>query len=336
MEKEIVDLLFDKKIRDGISRDSIIDNRNQKKEDKGLIIASLIAYVLKFKKKDFLLSDVKTLDFSEIKLKSLEQFRKKQTDSISKIRYYRFAAIASILVVVAIGAYWFGQNQVFSGVNKQCNVIEFNTPKGQQSEVTLPDGTFVALNYDSKLKYHISPNKKLQEVELNGEAFFKVTKNKSRTFKVRTKNMSVNVLGTEFNVRAYNNDLKAEATLLEGSIEINDIPNQDDVVVLNPGQKWTYNKVENKQTVVKVDTHVSTLWRNGEYYFEKVSFGDLAKTLERMYNVNIHFEDFSLANEVYSGSVYQNETIDNLFEIINLTVPITVKTMKNEIWISKK
>ena len=148
--------------------------------------------------------------------------------------------------------------------------------------------------------------------------------------------MNVNVLGTEFNVRAYNDDQKTETTLLEGSIEIKGIPGQEKSVLLRPGQKWTYNKTEHKQELAKTDASMSTLWRNGEYYFEKIPLGELAKTLERMYKVNIHFQDSSLENEIYTGSVYQNEAIGNLFNIVNLTVPINVKTDKNEIWISKK
>ncbi len=332
MEKNIEDLLFDKKFKDKVSLQSIKKYTDLKKGNQDAAWATLIAYVLKFKKKDIHPSKISASDISGMKEKLLEQFRQYK----AKIRYYRIAAAASVLILFTTGGYWLGQNHFFDGFDQQANIIEFNTPKGQQSELTLPDGTFVALNYDSKLKYHISGNKKIQKVELDGEAFFKVTKSRSRTFRVITQNMNVNVLGTKFNVRAYKNDLKTETTLLEGSIEIKGLPHQTEPVLLKPGQKWSYDKTDNKQELAKVDANLSTLWRNGEYYFEKIPLGELAKTLERMYRVTIHFQDPSLEKEMYSGSVYQNEKIDNLFKIINLTVPITVKTEKNEIWIGKK
>jgi len=336
MKKSVRDFLFDKGFQDKISLQSIKEHDDLKKDKPETALAMLIGYVLKFKGENIPLSKTEASDISEIKEKSLEQFRLHQTETVSKIRYLRIAVAASVLVLFTAGAYWLGRNHIFEGLNQQSGIIEFNTPKGQQSELILPDGTFVALNYDSKLKYHISANKKMQEVELNGEAFFRVTKNKYRTFRVITRDMNVNVLGTEFNVRAYKNDLRTETTLLEGRIEIKGIQNQNKPVFLEPGQKWSYNKAENKQELVKVNAKLSTLWRNGEYYFEKIPLGELAKTLERMYKVNIHFQNTGLENEVYTGSVYQNEKIDTLFRIINLTVPIKVKTEKNEIWISKK
>lgn len=336
MKKAIDNQLFDKGFKDGINRRSIENYREIKKRDPESALATLIAYVLKFKRKEIPGSEAEIPDFSEMKIKSLDLFRRHTFEKHSIVRYYRFAAAASIVILFAIGGYWFGQNQILSESGSHADVIEFNTPRGQQSELTLPDGTFVALNYDSKLKYHISRNKRLQEVELDGEAFFRVTKNRSRTFRVITDNMSVNVLGTEFNVKAYKSDQKTETTLLEGSVEIKDIPNQKHSVLLKPGERWSYNKTEKLQTVTRVDSRISTLWRSGEYYFEKVSFGELSKTLERMYKVNIYFQDSSLENEVYSGSIYQDDEIDELFGIINLTVPITVKKEKNEIWINKK
>ena len=176
MKKDIDDILFDHKFKDNISRQSIKKHKGLKDKDSALALAMLIAYILKFKRKDMTLSDTKPEDFAEIKLRSLEQFRQYQTKTVPQKRYYRIVAAASILILFTIGGYWFGHNQLFSGYNSNSNIVEFNTPRGQQSELSLPDGTFVALNYGSKLKYHISSNKKLQEVELDGEAFFKVKK----------------------------------------------------------------------------------------------------------------------------------------------------------------
>jgi ferric-dicitrate binding protein FerR (iron transport regulator) len=248
----------------------------------------------------------------------------------------RIAVAAAVLILFSITGYWVGNRHIFTGRDNQAQVIEFKTPKGQHSELLLPDGTFVSMNFDSKLKYYISREKAIQEVELNGEAFFKVAKNKQRVFRVITENMKVNVLGTEFNVKAYHKDLKTETTLLEGSIEITDIPEEDRSVLLKAGEKWTYNKVEKSQEITTSDSHLASLWRNGEYYFEKITFAELSRVLERMYKVEISFLDPDLEKEVYSGIIYQQDQIDELFRMINLTIPIRVEKKGNSIRISRK
>lgn len=333
MKKSIVDILFNRKFKDEISKESLDNFNRKRKDDPETAWASLMAYVLKFKRVENSGSQVGSADFETIKERSLDLYRENKKSSRFSIG--QVAAAASILILFSVGGYFIGRNNLFTPQNIQSQIIEFKTPKGQQSELTLPDGTFVALNYDSKLKYRISQNNKLQEVELDGEAFFKVTKNKSRTFRVITADMNVTDLGTEFDVKAYKNDLKTETTLLEGSCAINGIPDQKPIV-LKPGEKWSMNRQTGQNEVVKVDPKFSTLWRSGEYYFDKISLGELSKTLERMYKVTIHFQDPGLKNEVYTGSVFQDDSIDKIFGIINLSVPINVREQKNQIWITRK
>lgn len=333
MRKSVVDYLFDRDFNEKISRDSLPEYRKYNEEGDQKGTASLISYVLKFKKKKVIASSIPTESFSLIKNQSLELYRNRNRSV--RFNFSRIAVAAS-LVVAALFAYWAGSQQWFSGFAGESKVIEFSTPEGQQSELILPDGTFVALNYGSTLKYHVSGNKAKQQVELNGEAFFKVAKNKSRTFKVVTEKMSVNVLGTEFNVKAYSQDRSCETTLLEGSIEINDLPGSRESIRMVPGQKWSYHKATKSQQLISVDPQLSTSWRNGEYYFEKVSLKELANALERMYKVDIYFQDSSLENEVYSGVVFKSENISSVFQIINLTLPLSVQIDGDQIQIRRK
>ncbi|PTN10542.1 FecR family protein [Mangrovibacterium marinum] len=333
MKKTTSDYLFDPKFKKRISKDSLseLKSGNPDQETK---LAWLIGYVLKFRRKEE--ETGTTADFTEMREQSLELYRRNKSSVFPIIKLRNIAVAASILILVGGSGYWLGQSNFFTTSEMQSQVIEFNTPKGQQSELTLPDGTFVALNYDSKLKYHLASDKSLQEVELDGEAFFHVTKNKSRTFRVTTRDMNVNVLGTQFDVRAYSADTHTETTLFEGSVEIKNILNQKNPVLLKPGQKWLFSKSDHQQKVVAVDPQLSTLWRTGEYYFDQVRLGELVKTLERMYNVNIHLQDSSLERELYSGSVYQRDDIEKLFEIIGLTIPIDVRRDGPDIWLAKK
>ncbi len=334
MKKEsISDFLFDRHFQDQISGESL---KGFPKKDTASLLASCIAYILKFKRIDTPPSKDDHAHFSDMKSQSLELFR--QHDSLQKTtgRYWKVAVAASILLVVGMSGYWIGKAGFPSDYHSEAGIITFSAPRGQQSELTLPDGTFVALNDDSQLKYHLSQQEGLREVELTGEAFFRVTKNKSRTFRVITPDMSVKVLGTEFNVRAYKNDLYTETVLLEGSIELEDVREQEGTILLKPGEKWSYNKFSRQHSISKVDPRLSTLWRRGEYYFDRVSLGELAKTLERMYKVNIHFVDSSLEDEIYSGSVFRYDGITKVFGLIDLTVPLTMQTKGDSIIIDRR
>ncbi|MGQ8337467.1 FecR family protein [Sunxiuqinia sp. A32] len=336
MNRKITEFLFSRKNKAEISKDTLRNISSIKKTHPEKAIAQLISYVLKFKRTEILSTTKYEHDFAAIRKKSLEIYNDDNSKSINLNKGLRFIVAASVVLFFSVGSYFLGEYKFFSNQETASEIIEFKTPKGQQTEIVLPDGTFVALNFDSRLNYHISRSKSLQKVELHGEAFFKVTKNENRTFRVITDKMNVNVLGTEFNIRAYDEDNKVETTLLEGSIEIRNISNHRSGVLLKPGQRWSYNKLDNTQETFNVNANQSTLWRNGEYYFEKISFGELAKNLERMYDITIHFEDSKLRNEVYSGSVFKDDKIEEILEIIDLTIPINYKKEKKEIWISSE
>jgi len=337
MKKDISDHIFDKGFQDSVTKDSLKDCSSEKKENSESVVATLISYVLKWKQDEINRLQISDDDFQNIKHKSLAIFRQPANSSrLITRRLMRIAVAASLLIAFGIAGYLLGEKQFFSAGDLQSRVIEFSTPPGQQSDLTLPDGTFVALNYDSKLKYHISRDKKLQVVELVGEGFFKVTKNKSRIFRVITPDMSVTDLGTQFDVRAYPDDNETETTLLEGSVEIKDIPGKETSVLLKPGEQWRYDKRTGQDQVVKTNAAMATTWRKGEYYFKKKTLSEIAKTLERMYKVNIHFQDAELGREVFSGAVYKNDGINRFFGLVNLTIPIRIKRDSNEIRIIKR
>ncbi len=337
MKKNISDHIFDKEFQDSVTKDSLKEYSSGKKKNSESTVAMLIGYVLKWKQNEINHTQISDDDFQNIKRKSLTIFRKPANSSRLAIRrFVRIAVAASILIIFGIAGYLLGEKQFFSAGELQSQVIVFSTPPGQQSELTLPDGTFVALNYDSKLKYHISRDKKLQIIELVGEAFFKVTKNKSRVFRVITPNMSVSDLGTQFDVRAYPDDNQAETTLLEGIVEIKDIPGKETSVLLKPGEQWRYDKRTGHDQVVKTNVAMVTTWRKGEYFFKKKTLSEIAKTLERMYKVNIHFQDTELGQKVFTGAVYKDDGINRFFGLVNLMIPIKIKRDSNDIWIKKR
>lgn len=327
------DFLFDKQFGSQITKKFIRDHRKKNQES---FLAASIAYVLKFKRMEKPEERISQYSFSRIRSQSLDLFRQYNSRQSVAGKYRKIAVAASVMLMVGISGYLIGKKDLPFTHDSEAGIIEFNTPKGQQSEMTLPDGTFVALNYDSRLKYHVSQDINLQEVELEGEAFFRVTKNKARTFRVITADMCVNVLGTEFDVRAYKEDPDIETILAEGSIAIDRLPAQKEAVLLNPGEQWKYDKGNRRYVVMKVNPRLATLWRTGEYYFDGVRLQELARTLERMYKVNIRFIDTDLGQEIYSGSIYQQDGISKIFGMINLTVPVVVETKGDEVLVKRR
>ena len=336
MKKSIQDLLFDRKFSNEVSHNSLKqDVKIKYSRDSISAWAYILVYVLKFKSKiipDSLTSE----EASYIKAKSIEIFRSNNRKTKVLPLYIKLSVAVSLLLLFTVGGYWAGSNHFFMDFASSSEVIEFTTPPGEQSEIKLPDGTFVSLNYDSKIKYHLSDHPHLQEIELEGEAFFKVTKNKSRTFRVITSEMNVNVLGTEFNVSAYKNDPTTETTLMNGSVEIKDIPGQKESVFLKPSEKWIYYKKSGRNIVTKVDARSSTLWRSGVYNFDNVSLGKLLTMLERIYNVKIILADDHLKNEKFSGSVYRRDDIEKVMSMIKLTLPVNIIKKGDDFIIEKK
>ena len=331
-----IERIFNRKFQDAVSKESIQDYAQLKKEDKEGALATLIVYALKFKKKELKSDAIGSDNFSEIKNRAKEIFLNSPSTSSQFKKYIQYGAAALLLLFFAVGGFIVGESNLIPSEVSESEYINVKTQKGQQSEITLPDGTFVALNYDTHLRYKINLDGKLQEVELEGEAFFKVSKNEKRTFRVKTSEMDINVLGTEFNVNAYKTNANIETTLLEGSIQVDNISGSKESVLMKPGQRLLLNKINKNVVVGEVDSQAATQWRNGEYYFEEITLEDLAKTMERAYNKTIYFEDEGLKKESYSGSFYRDENIDELLEVINLTIPISVRKNNNEIWINKR
>ncbi len=166
------------------------------------------------------------------------------------------------------------------------NAAEFNTvltAKGQQYQVVLPDGTKVWLNAASSLKFPATfAALKNRVIQLTGEAYFEVAKDKLHPFIVKTDQQEIKVLGTHFNVKSYSDEQTTKTTLLEGSVLIHG-PKAD--LVLKPGQQAEVNA--SQQKVANADVSESVAWKNGDFIFNAEEFSSVLKQVARWYNVDI-------------------------------------------------
>lgn len=174
-------------------------------------------------------------------------------------------------------------------ITGKTNYSEIYVPKGEQMQILFQDGSKAILNSDSKIKYPEKFGFKKREVFLEGEAYFTVTKNKHRPFKVITEESDVTVLGTSFNVYAYQDHNLIEVTLDEGSIVFNTPYNQHRLM---PGQQLIYNKERGEYVVKNLrNSRNQSLWTRNTLYFNDAPLIQVIHTLERKFDVEFSVKD---------------------------------------------
>lgn len=165
-----------------------------------------------------------------------------------------------------------------------------STPRGRQFQLVLPDGTHVWLNAASSLQYPTQFTGKERKVVVTGEAYFEVAASSSLPFTVVTGNAAVQVLGTSFNINAYNNEGLLAATLVAGSIKVSA---GESTVLLKPGQQAQVNHAAAKQEVKVVrdaDVAQAVAWKEGVFNFEDVTLEEAMRQLERWYDIEVTYE----------------------------------------------
>lgn len=232
---------------------------------------------------------------------------------------YRVARVASILAIGLIVGYLLDSDKRGASPVYYTSVA----PKGSVSEMFMPDGTHVFMNSGSKIKYSVEGVDGMREVFLDGEAFFHVAKMNGKPFLVHTPFYDVRVTGTTFNVMAYADDQEAATTLVEGSVQI--LPSESlklaREVEMKPGEQLIYNSGAKKISVRKVDTSLTTAWKDNKMIFMNMSMKELKVLLERKFGVEIEIGDPRILQYHFDGT-FRNETIFEILDIIKRTLPI--------------
>ncbi len=220
-------------------------------------------------------------------------------------------------------SYFSGSSNSDPAVNSK-NTI--STPRGGQYAVTLPDGTNVWINSESSLTYPVAFNGAERIVSLKGEAYFEVakvtTKGKGITnkghrmpFIVRANGVNVNVLGTHFNVSAYQEDVSTKTTLLEGSVRLE---TQNSAALLVPGEQGITHLAGNRIETKQVNTIQAVAWKNGYFMFRDDNIHDIMKQISRWYNVEVEYRG-NMANKNFGGIYSKNKDINELLKGLELT-----------------
>lgn len=227
----------------------------------------------------------------------------------------KYAAVVAVSILLG---YFIRQS---GAADSPVQYAEMEVQYGQTGHIFLFDGTEVWLNSGSKLKYPNKFNAQSRDVQLEGEAYFKVTHNAHLPFKVKTKAMEVEVLGTSFNVSAYNDEAKVDVVLEEGKVKLNQL-NGTEIGLLKPGEQASLNTDSHQLLVSKVNTKLYTNWKDGRLEFKGEALGEVALKLERWYNVSINIQDPALADYRISGTVLRNKPVQQIIQAFEFLAPI--------------
>ncbi len=188
------------------------------------------------------------------------------------------------------------------------------TPRGGQYQIVLPDGTSVWLNASSSLRFPTAFMGKERKVEISGEAYFEVKKNATQPFIVQINGgAQVEVLGTHFNIMAYDNEVAIKTTLLEGAINMK----QDaEVQRLKPGQQAQLSSGKMK-IVSDVDVDQTVAWKNGLFDFNDDSITDIMRQLSRWYDIDVSY-DGVIPEGHYVGSIRRKSNISEVLKMLEL------------------
>ena len=212
-----------------------------------------------------------------------------------------------------------------SAANNPSELNTITTPHGGQWQLLLPDGTKVWLNAASSLTYPVSfAALKNRRVELSGEAYFEVAKDKTHPFIVHTIKQDVEVLGTHFNINAYADEQYTKTTLLEGSVQVaattaSAINGANSLAwqALKPGQQSVLSNGDIKITAA--NTEAAIAWKNAMFYFENDNLENIMKRVARWYDVNIIYHNNQVKQELFSGRVSRAQNVSEVLKMLTLT-----------------
>ncbi|HEY8967609.1 MAG TPA: FecR domain-containing protein [Puia sp.] len=206
---------------------------------------------------------------------------------------------------------------VYSSLHNAAGAVAYNiltTPRGGQYRVVLPDGSRVWLNAASSLRYPTSFAGNGRVVELKGEAYFEIAKDRNRPFQLRVNDLTVDVLGTSFNVMAYSDEPSVRTSLIEGAVRVR---SGDTAVTLRSGQEADA-KQEGLRLVAKADTSAVLAWKNGVFQFDGADIASVMRQVSRWYDVKVVYEGTRPVNS-FSGVIRRSTNLSNLLKILELS-----------------
>lgn len=226
------------------------------------------------------------------------------------------AMVASVALLITGGLYW---NSLTRRIQQQ---IETVYVAENATQITLSDGTKVWLSDHSQLRCQQYFTGKSRDVALEGEAYFEVAHNRKQPFRVLTGGKTVEVLGTSFNVRAYTQEALMKIALVKGSVSVSD-DMSGQMVLLKPAQEAVFDKHDGSLAVNNIHLDLLMSWKTGRYVFNNITFDEIAKTLEKGFNVTIRIENETLKSKLFTMRFENGESLEEILELIRINAKYT-------------
>lgn len=209
------------------------------------------------------------------------------------------------------------------------HMIEIRTNPGMVTKLTLPDGTFVSLNSESTLKYPSHFTEETREVQLSGEAYFEVTKDPTHRFVVSTSHQSqIEVLGTHFNVEAYDKDNFVATTLTEGKINFTYQKSGKRHILLESGHKLIYNNTTKKVSMYQTTGISEVSWKDGKIVFKDTPLNEALRILEKSFNVKFIIKNQQFNKDSFTGT-FKAQRLEKILEYFKVSSKIRWRYVNN-------
>lgn len=243
-----------------------------------------------------------------------------------------FRKVAAILILPLLAVtLWFAlRTPDFQTTGMAWNTIE--TPAGIRSEFELPDGTRVYLNSKTILSYPMTFSNDIREVKLDGEAYFQVAEDKKHPFVVNTGKVNIEVTGTEFKASNYRHENLTEIVLVSGSVRLfkgDYLKQKSDITSMKPGERFSYDPVNNQIRIDKVDVEKYISWKDGVLIFRDDTMPEVVRRLNRWFNVDIQLTGPDLQDYVYTAT-FEDESLLQILELLKISAPIDYTIKKRE------
>ena len=251
---------------------------------------------------------------------------RKQLDKKSKTfrvnSFFKYAAVFIIAIGIS-SLYFYSQPKI----NLDTRFTTAIADNGQISKVILPDESVVWLNSGSKITYNNNFAINNREINLIGQAFFQVTKNRNLPLKVFCKDLEVKVVGTRFDVNAYPEDKNVRVVLEKGKVEMMNSQSGSFYTELKPGEMGLFDPSTGKVSLGKVNLHKFISWKDGILVFRDDPMTEVIPMLQRRYDINIEVKQPKIFNSVFTATI-KDETLEEIFQSIGFACSVHYKIIR--------
>ncbi|HEV7350658.1 FecR family protein [Telluribacter sp.] len=250
---------------------------------------------------------------------------------------FRVAAAAVLLLFMV----WAGRGMKWSDEVTTATLMQQEVADGQQLTIKLIDGTVIKLNAGSKLSYPKKFLSNKREVQLTGEAYFEVASRPEAPFIIHTDNVRIEVLGTKFTVKAYPEGENVKVAVVEGKVGVNtsetsgEKEKQQEEVYLTKNEMATFQKDKNELVVTSFNTNDLLGWKDGILFFEKASFSEIVRKLERWYGVKIKVNNTKkIESEWRFSGKFENKPLEYILDVCSYPNRFTYEVTDKEVIIN--